>query len=229
MSTPDEVYNYDTFRPAAYIGRHGRQPIPGDDLSDSTVYRLDGTRITLGEMVDRLTVLETASTTCPLFSASVSPMAEVANRHPGVGFLVLYIREAHPGGRQGPHLNLQQKLAAAATLPAALGETRTIVVDAHDGPLHRVLGGAPNSLVVLDERARILTSMCEADSTALDRVLCGLEAGNLVSVTPRFRLPSPRVTLRALRRGGPRALRDFAIGLPALARYRFRPRLGRRG
>ncbi len=221
MSTPDERYNYETFRPATHIGHNGVQPAPGDDLSDHVICHLDGTGVTLGQVIDRPTVLETGSTTCPLYSANVSPMAELADRHPDVGFLVLYIREAHPGGRQGPHRHLDQKLAAAATLPTAVGETRTVVVDDHDGSLHRALGETPNSVVVLDERARVVTWMADADPAAVERVLCGLQAGELPTVTPRFRLPSPPVTLRALLRGGRRAVWDFVIGLPALANYRI--------
>jgi hypothetical protein len=221
MSSPDEVYNYDTFRPATYIGQHDDGPVPGDDLGHHVVYCPDGTRTTLGALVDRSTVLETGSATCPLYCANVSPMRDVASRHPDVGFLVLYTREAHPGGRQGPHRDLQHKLAAASTLPSAVGESRTIVVDDLDGPLHRALGAGPNALVVLDERARVVTAMRDADPDAVGRLLSGLAAGELPVVTPRFRLPSPPVTIRALMRGGARAVWDFAIGLPALARYRL--------
>ncbi len=227
MSTPDEAYNYDTFRPAAYIQRSGSGPSSGTDLGDHIVHCADGTRTTLGELVDRPTVVETGSTTCPLYCANVSRMKDVASRHAEVDFLMLYTREAHPGGRQGPHTDLDQKLAAASTLPSAVGESRTVVVDELDGRLHRLLGAGPNSLVVLDERACIVTSMGDADPVALERVLTGLAAGDLPDSTPRFRLPFPAVAVRALLRGGAGAVWDFMIGLPALARYRlgarFRP------
>jgi hypothetical protein len=224
MPTPDEAYNYDTFRPAAYIQHDRSGPPPGADLGGYVVHCADGTRTTLGALVSRTAVVETGSTTCPLYCANVSPMKDVANRHADVDFMVLYTREAHPGERQGPHMDLEQKMAAASRLPSTVGETRAVVVDELDGPLHRLLGAAPDSLVVLDERAHIVTSMDDADPAALERVLSGLRAGALPAYTVRFRVPSPLVAVRALMRGGAGAVWDFMIGLPALARYRLRTR-----
>lgn len=222
MTTPTGTYNYATFRPAAYIEGECDGPDPGDFLGDQTVYGLDGEPRRLAEILRRPTVLETASTTCPLYCAQIDPMRQVAESHPDVEFAVLYTREAHPGGRRGPHENMTDKIGAASTLWEAAGEWRTIWIDTIDGRLHRLLSAAPNSVVVLDGAGSVLTWMHDADASTLHSVLSSMEAGLSLRVPAesRFRPPGPDA-LRALLRGGWKAVGDFVVGLPALVRYRL--------
>lgn len=222
ISTPREAYNYDTFRPAPYVEGGCDGPSSGEHLSSVSVWHVDGSSTTLGQFVDAVTVLEVGSTTCPLYRGNVKRMRKVADRHPEVTFAVLYTREAHPGGRRGPHRDLDDKLEMAAELPRQASEWRSILVDDLDGPLHRQLAGAPNSVLVLDAQAHVVHWMHDADPAALDEVLRALDRQDPPGdVQASFRPPLPHITLRALLRGGVKALWDFALGMPTLIRYRL--------
>jgi hypothetical protein len=222
MTTPGDTYNYDTFRPAPYVEGGCDGPEPGEHLGDVAVWQVDGTPTSLSEAVDGVTVLEAGSTTCPLYRGNVRRMHAVSRRHPEVTFVVLYTREAHPGGRRGPHRDLEDKRATAAALPEEAGEWRHVLVDDLEGPLHQRLAGAPNSVLVLDGRARVIRWMHDADPTALDATLAALRDGRPPGdVRASFRPPPPHIAVRALLRGGPRAVWDFALGLPTLMRYRL--------
>ncbi len=221
-STPDHTYNYDTFRPGPYVEGGCDGPEHGVRLGDVTVWRADGTPTSLTQFVDGVTVLEAGSTTCPLYRGNVRRMRRVARKHPGVAFVVLYTREAHPGGRRGPHRDLEDKLATAAELPQEAGEWRQVVVDDVDGPLHRRLAGAPNSVLFLDGQAEVIRWLHDADPAAVDAVLDALDNGRSPGqARASFQPPPPHIALRALLRGGPKAVWDFALGMPTLLRYRL--------
>jgi hypothetical protein len=73
-------------------------------------------------------------------------MNELAARYAdrGVGSIFLYTHEAHPGEHY-PHLtSMEQKFRHAQALRDLLGVSRPILLDALDGPCHRVYGSMPN-------------------------------------------------------------------------------------
>lgn len=221
MTTPADTYNYDTFRPAAYIEGGCDGPEPGKELGELTVYRLNGEPAKLRHVLAGTAVIEAGSTTCPLYRGNVRRMRAVAARHPDARFLVLYTREAHPGERRGPHIELQDKIGVAGELPNEAGEWREILVDDIDGTFHRQLAGAPNSVLVLNGNAVVEAWMHDADPDAVDCVLEDLESGRSPRTRTRFRPPPPHVALRALWRGGAKAFWDFTLALPSLIRYRL--------
>lgn len=221
MSRPDTVYNYTTFRPGPYVDGGCDGPEEGDYFGDFPVYELDGTMRRISELVDGVTVIETGSTTCPLYCAQIEPMREVAGRHPDVRFVMLYTREAHPGGRRGAHVDLDDKLAEARRVDASAGEWREVWVDSIDGALHTKLTGSPNSVTVLDGEARVKAWLHDSSAPAVDRVLEDVVGGLAVGdVSFSFRPPGPKA-IAALFRGGPKAVWDFLLGLPTLVSYRF--------
>jgi hypothetical protein len=222
-STPAQAYNYDVFEPAPYVTAACDGPTPDEDLSHETVRTLDGAVVRLGELTGQVLVLETGSTTCPLYRGNIRRMARVADRHPEAAFVVLYTREAHPGERRGAHRSLDDKLLIASQLTEDAGEWRTILVDDLDGVLHHRLEGAPNSVTVLDGEGRVVVYLHDSDPSAVDRVLDDLAAGRPPRAPrSRFRPPTPRTAIGALRRGGWQAIRDFARGFPELVRWRLR-------
>jgi hypothetical protein len=221
VTTTSASYNYSTFRPDDHFEAPCDGPAPGDDLGGQAVHDLDGRAHRLRDLLRGTTVLETGSTTCPLYAAQVSPMQRVAARHEDVDFAVLYVREAHPGERRGPHRDLDDKLGAARRLAGDAGEWRTVWVDDLAGSLHRTLSASPDTVVVLDGEGRVLAWLHENDATAVDEALDSIAAGESVTVSPRFRPPPPRA-IAALARGGRRAEWDFVRGLPTLVRHRLR-------
>lgn len=221
MATPADTYNYDTFRPGPYVTGSCDGPAPREDLAEAMVHRLDGAPVALGALVKGTTVIEAGSTTCPLYRGNVRRMRAVADAHPEATFVVLYTREAHPGGRRGPHRDQHDKLAVAAELAGEAGEWRDVVVDGLDGALHQRLAGAPNSVLIVDGSATVQAWMHDADAEAVDRALDDLAAGRPPRLHTAFRPPPPHVAVRALRRGGAKAMWEFLLALPALARYRL--------
>ena len=220
--TPAQAYNYQIFEPGPYVDAACDGPVVGEDLGDEPVWMLDGSRSSLRQLTDGTLVLETGSTTCPLYRGNIRRMQRVADRFTDVAFVVLYTREAHPGERRGAHRSRDDKLATAGRLADDAGEWRTIVVDDLDGPLHRRLEGAPNSVTILDHHGEVIAYLHDSDPTAVAGVLEDLAAGREPAIPrARFRPPTPRVAIGALRRGGWQAVRDFLRGFPTLLRWRL--------
>jgi hypothetical protein len=80
----------------------------------------------------------------------------VAERHPEVGWVFLYTREAHPGERVGHHDTFGTKLARARLLRDELGIRRPILVDDLDGSAHRAYGSLPNMSWVFARGGRVV-------------------------------------------------------------------------
>jgi hypothetical protein len=58
-------------------------------------------------------------------------MEQLARQHAEASFLVVYVREAHPGESQGPHRSLAEKCSAAHKLLEE-APTRRVLVDTLD-------------------------------------------------------------------------------------------------
>lgn len=221
MSTLDSTYNYTTFRPGHYLEGACDGPSPGEPLGDYVIHDLDGHASRLEDLTEGVTVIETGSTTCPLYCAQIEPMREVARRHPGVRFVMLYTREAHPGERRGRHESIEDKIGEASRADESAGEWREVWVDGLNGELHKRLSGSPNSMTVLDADAAVIAWHRDSDARATGELLERLASGSDISdVRPKFR-PPPLRALRALFRGGWKGVWDFMRGLPAVASYRL--------
>jgi hypothetical protein len=62
----------------------------------------------------------------------------------------VYTHEAHPGERVPHHDSFETKLANARLLRDEVGIRRPILVDDHDGTVHRAYGELPNMTWVID-------------------------------------------------------------------------------
>lgn len=76
-------------------------------------------------------------------------MQKIASEYPAFNFLVLYVREAHPGNNIACHQNYEDKVAAAREAAQFYNDRRTTLVDTVDGEAHRVYGALPNSIYVI--------------------------------------------------------------------------------
>src|SRR5829696_8117178 len=99
----------------------------GEAAPDFTATRLDGTQVKLSDLRGKPVVLETGSVSCPMYVGKIQPMNALAFRFPDVAFLVLYVREAHPGQHIGAHRDGAQKAAAARIVVDQEHEGRTII------------------------------------------------------------------------------------------------------
>ncbi len=154
-----------------------------------------------------------------------------------VRFVMVDVREAHPGQAVPQPKTMDEKMAHAKLLRDLHGFEFEVAVDDADGTLHRALSPKPNSAYVLDKDGTILFRAQWANDTkalaaALETIAAGespsrLQSGGLVR--PMLRLS--RNIAPVLDRAGGGAWRDMwrvappmaAIGF-ALKALRVRPR-----
>jgi hypothetical protein len=218
------MYNYRHFRAREYEFVREVGPGVGATL-DLEARDLEGRVVRLSDLRGCPVVIETGSVTCGIYADKVGWWRRIAERHPEARFLLLYVREAHPGERTDAHRSWEDKRDAAARLPDEWGEWREIWVDDIDGTAHRVLGSLPVMMYVLNAEGRIVLRANWSDPDAAGQALDSLRRGHDPADIPvRDSLPNPLVTLRGLFRGGSRAVWDFALALPFLVPKRLRYR-----
>jgi hypothetical protein len=218
------MYNYRHFRSGDYQFVREVGPAVDQEL-DFEARTLEGERVRLRDLRGQPVILETGSVTCGIYADKVDWWHRVAERHPEARFLLLYVREAHPGERTDAHRSWQDKRAAATRVEAEWGEWREVWVDDLEGTVHRMLGALPVMMYVLDSRGRIVLRANWSDPDAAGKALDALRRGeDPAGIAVGDPLPSPFVALRGLIKGGFRAVVDFARALPSLIAKRIRYR-----
>jgi hypothetical protein len=132
-------YNFD-----AFIGPRAGDPFEDFPLTDLAT----GREVKLSDFSGEWLVIETASSTCSMYTKNIPDMREIVGEYPDVKFIVIYVREAHPGERLGQHKNFDDKLAAAKLIAPRYGEHRRILVDNLEGDFHRAYGSMPNVIYI---------------------------------------------------------------------------------
>ena len=211
------TYNYAHFKNRYYDFASFEGPSTGEQMPDLDLTDLDGNPVALSDLWGRPLVIETGSTTCPMYAGRIEAMSALAEHHPETRFVVLYVREAHPGGRIGPHETLDRKLELARGLRQAHDESRTILVDDMDGTAHRALGLLPDMVYVLASGGKVVFRGDWNDPDALAEVLNGTTpAAELTREHFPPAKPNPASAIRVLLQGGVVAVWDFIISLPGL-------------
>ena len=135
-----------------------------------------------------------------------------------VEFLLVYVREAHPGERYLAHKTLEQKIRDAKALVELEGIGAKVLVDDLEGTIHRNYGQQPNMLYVIDKEGRVFFRALWAEEIALRRSLTSLlraeENGKEVSPSENSSTLIPMLhgmseTKRVLERAGNQAVGDF--------------------
>lgn len=133
-------YNFDLF-----VG-----PAAGERFKDFSFTDLDsGKQVKLSDFLGKWVVLETGSSTCSMYTKNIPEMKEIEAEFPDVQFLLIYVREAHPGERLGPHRSMKEKLAAARLVKPRYGEHRKVLVDNLEGDFHSAYGSMPNVIYII--------------------------------------------------------------------------------
>jgi pimeloyl-ACP methyl ester carboxylesterase len=217
-----DAYNYESFdfgSGAAELERWQKEgPRIGEPAPDFELADLDGNCVRLSDLAGRPVVLEFGSYTCPIFSDRVPAMEQLAREHPEASFLVIYVREAHPGEIQGPHRSIAEKRSAAHKLALEEALSRRVLVDAVDGATHSAYGGAWNPVYVIDARGRVVMRQAWNHPADVAAALCALQSGvepGIAESTEMLRQPGGRpLGQRLVERGGLKALRDFYATAP---------------
>jgi peroxiredoxin len=211
-------YNYPHFNADYYEFEEFTGLIAGEQYIDFELRKVDGKSAKISNFLDKPLVFEMGSVTCPMYAGHVTPMQEIAKKYPEFNFVVLYVREAHPGNRISNHTAFENKIDAAKEAIRFYKDNRTILVDNTNGEAHKVYGTLPNSVYVIDTDGKILFAKAWNNTNYLEPVLEQI-LNNKSLKDIKFKPAQPGlyqsyVTL--YKKGGRTALYDFVIGLPKL-------------
>lgn len=213
----DSQYNYDKFRAGPYNFDNFPGPKVGEAALDFTASTLDGRSVKLSDFRGKVVVLETGSIICPQYVHRINPMNELARQYPDIVFLLLYVREAHPGKQIGEDHSFEEKMDCAQRLVASDNEQRLVIVDDLQGSAHSAYGSLPNMIYVIGKDGRVLFRADWNHAPIAARVIeIASQSEELQAERALFRPVKPHVLLRVLYRGGSDAVFDFFCALPRL-------------
>lgn len=154
-------YRYDHFTTKLLIhdgSFHKGASRPGETLPEFDLPTTDGTRIVTEDFIgDRPLFLVTGSITCPM-TASAMPSLKRLHAKCGddVAFVMLNVREAHPGENYPQPSTMEEKMNHARALKDLYQVPWTVAVDDLDGTLNFVMDAKPNSAYLMDKDGKIV-------------------------------------------------------------------------
>ena len=204
-------------------------PGPGDRVPEFDLPLVGGGRFRsagLGE--SNPTLLIFGSSTCPITDSAAPGLKELHARFGDrVRFVIVDVREAHPGKAVAQPKALDEKTAHAEQLRDLHGFKFEVAVDDIDGAFHRSMSPKPNSAYLLDQDGTILfRAQWANDGKALAAALAAVAAGKSPKRSQSGGLVRP--LLRSLRdvapvldRAGGGAWPDMWRAVPPMAAMAF--------
>ena len=224
--TDTPPYNNAQFKIKLYDWDLFRGPHAGDTAPDFTVTDLEtGGPVSLSNFRGKWVVIETGSSTCSMYTKNIPDMEKLHAEYPDVEFLMIYVREAHPGERLHQHRNFDEKVVAAKLLKPRYQENRRILVDSHDGAFHQPYGMKPNFIYVIRPDG-IVHYRCDwAHADGLKKALEDRKNLHKLEHADIDKLHASRsmgIAIRTMWTGGLIALWDFFTAGPELVkRHKF--------
>ena len=216
-------YNYQHFNAKEETKAEFDGPDIGDTAPDFTAYTTTGEKVQLSDFKGKTVVIEAGSFTCPSYIGYIDPMNKLSLEHPDIVFLVLYVREAHPGSKIGPHQSLDEKIELAKKLKTNDNENRTILIDDLNGSVHSSQILLPNYLYIVDKDGVIAYKSEWNNPKTVEKVLNHLQDPKSEKLPrPKARMPSPFTVFRVMKRGGWNAIFDMMPGMPRLMHSRYK-------
>jgi hypothetical protein len=222
-------YNYERFRPSllmkdVQLMRDHKGPEPGDPAPDFALRDTAGHSWNLRDLRGQPVVLIIGSATCPMTRGALPGLMGVHRDYADrAQWLFLYVREAHPGDRLREHENFEQKSEQAEYFRGADRVPWPVLVDDVEGTLHQRYGLLPNSVFLIDVEGRVAFRGDFSHGPTLRRALDDLfeqgGRGPVPDATDRMMhmLGPTAYGWEAIRRAGPRAVRDLVVGVPPMA------------
>jgi len=134
-------------------------PGPGDRVPAFDLPTTDGERFTSEQLAPDLrpVLLVFGSLTCPITEGAGDGIRQLHDRYGDrVRFVLVNVREAHPGSRVPQPQTSEEKLSHARSLKTHHGFDFEVVVDDIDGTLHRSFGPRPSSAYIIDPSGTII-------------------------------------------------------------------------
>lgn len=196
---------------------------PSDAFPEFELITTDGSRLVNDDVFgDKPVIFIFGSMTCPM-TASAAPSVQDLYDEFGdrVEFIMLYVREAHPGEHFAQSETIEEKLNYARALKEFYGIQWTVAADSIDGDLHRALDPKPNSVFLTDKDGTILfRSLWASDYRALGLALDAAANGRKPKFRQSVKMMGPVIRAMGhvqtvMTRGGPQAVRDLWLaGFP---------------
>jgi thiol-disulfide isomerase/thioredoxin len=204
--------------------RFARGPaVPGDPVPSFEMLTTDGDRLVNADVFgDKPVLFIFGSMTCPN-TATAAPSMQALYEEFGdrVRFVMVYVREAHPGEYITQAETMEEKLDHARALKKFFDIQWTVAADNVDGDLHRALDPKPNSAVLINSAGIILfRSLWAADRDAVYQALDAVASGRAPERKQSAAMVGPVARAMGqvqavMERGGPQAVRDMWIaGFP---------------
>ena len=220
---PAPIYNNPRFRVSDYNFEMFVGPRAGDDLKDFTLTELaTGDAVKLTDFAGKWVVIETGSSTCSMYTKNIPDMKQIAGEFADVEFLLVYVREAHPGERLGPHQNMDDKIKAAKLVAPRYAEHRRVLVDNLDGDFHRAYGSMPNVIYIIRPDGKVHYRCNWATPAAVRSALNDRDNYHTQENADTLLRAGRKKAhmIRTMWTGGTIALYDFFRGMPlTLARH----------
>lgn len=196
---------------------------PGDMFPEFELFTTEGARLTNDDIfTGKPVIFIFGSMTCPM-TASAAPSVQKLFEEFGdrINFVMLYVREAHPGEYFVQSETMEQKLEYARALRDHYNIQWTVAADNIDGDLHRTLDPKPNSAFLTDQNGMILfRSLWASDYDALRQALGAAASGRALETTQSVKMIGPVARAMGhvqdvMHRGGPHAVKDlWRAGFP---------------
>lgn len=219
-------YRYKRFTTSLLLRdlRFGKEAAgPGDSFPSFELLTTNGDRLVKDDVFGHKPVLLIfGSMTCPM-TASAAPSVQELHDEFGdrVDFIMLYVREAHPGEHFTQSETMEEKLEYARALQEFYDIQWTVAADNIDGDLHRALDPKPNAAFLMNSEGIILfRSLWAADRDAMRQALAAAAAGRAPERKQSETLLGPVIRAmgqvqEVMNRGGPQAISDlWRAGFP---------------
>ncbi len=195
----------------------GKAAGPGDAFPSFDLVATDGSRLTNSIVFrDKPVLMIFGSMTCPMTASAAPSVQQLYNEFGArVDFIMLYVREAHPGENYGQAESIEEKRRNAQALKEFYDIPWTVAADNVDGDLHRALDPKPNSAYLMHNDGTILfRSLWAADKDAIRQALDAAAAGRVPIRQQSTALFGPVVRAmgkvqEVMERGGPQAVKDL--------------------
>lgn len=181
---PSSDYRFDHPRLADIVNDMYIRPDeagPGDIVPPFLLETTDGEALSSADLAadPRPTLLVFGSRTCPVTESAADGLRALHAAYGArVRFVLVQVREAHPGERIPQPHTATQKMRRALELKRHHQIPFDVATDTIDGALHRELGARPSSAYLLDPSRRIVfraqwANQTRAIAEALDAVVSG--------------------------------------------------------
>jgi thiol-disulfide isomerase/thioredoxin len=200
-------------------------PGPGEQIVDFDLATLDGGRFRSQDLSETAPVLLVfGSYTCPVTESAAPGLRRLHARFGDrVRFVMVNVREAHPGANVPQPNKMEEKRAHAVLLRDLHDLPFEVAIDDIAGSLHREMSPKPNSAYLLGGDGSILFRAHWANATralaaALEDVTAGRPLRKTESHGPTRPIwPTLRYVAPVLDRSGPGAWRDMWLAVPPMA------------